>query len=124
MTPHRKPVQREQALHRTVADYLRAVLPADAAWTTFPAGGGGAARGGQLKVIGLIPGWPDIQILYRGRFLGIELKAEKGRVSADQDACMKRIVTAGGTWALCRSIEDVERTLIAFGVPLRGKIKT
>ena len=119
----RKPVQRERSLHRAVADYLALALPADCAWTTFPAGSGGKARGGQLKAAGLRPGWPELQFLYRRQFLAIELKSAKGRVSAAQEACMARIVGAGGTWACCRTIEEIERTLVAFGIPLKGRVK-
>ena len=118
----RKPVQRERSLHRAVADYLALALPADCAWTTFPAGSGGKARGGQLKAAGLRPGWPDLQFLYRGRFLGIELKSAKGRVREAQDECMRLIVAAGGTWASARTLDDVERILVAFGIPLRGRV--
>ena len=118
----RRPVQREHGFHEAVADYLRLVLPPAVAWTTFPAGSGGKARGGQLKAMGLRPGWPDIQVLYHGRFLGIELKAGKGTLSVAQDACSTLIVTAGGTWACCRTIDDIERTLFAFGIPLKGRV--
>ena len=117
-----RPVQRERSLHRAVAGYLALALPVDVFWTTFPAGSGGKARGGQLKAAGLRPGWPDIQVLYCGRFLGIELKSVSGRLSPAQQACMELILRAGGTWAEARSVEDVQRILVAFGVPLRGRI--
>lgn len=113
----------EAALHRAVAAYLTVALPPDVAWTTFPAGSGGKARGGQLKAAGLRPGWPDLQILWDGKFLGIELKTGKRRLSPAQDACVRLIFRAGGTWTVCRSIDDVERILIAWGMPLRGGIK-
>mgnify|MGYP001617655936 CR=1 FL=1 len=120
----RRPVQRERGLHRAVAEYLALALPPDCAWTTFPAGSGGKARGGQLKAAGLRPGWPDIQVLHRGRFLGIELKSVTGRLSPAQQLCMEAILRAGGVWAEARSVEDVQRILVAFGVPLRGKVMT
>jgi len=119
----RRAVRSEHALHRAVAAYLAAVLPADAFWTTFPAGSGGKARGGQLKAAGLRPGVPDLILLYRGRFLGIELKSAKGRVSDAQQACRALILAAGGAWAECRSLDDIELALTEFRVPLRGRVR-
>ena len=61
-------------------------------------------------------------MLHRGRFLGIELKSVTGRLSPAQQLCMEAILRAGGVWAEARSVEDVERILVAFGIPLRGRV--
>lgn len=42
-------------------------------------------------------GIPDLLICYKGRFLGVELKATRGRVTALQDRELKLINNAGGT---------------------------
>ena len=120
----RKPILRERNLHKAVADYLRLALPPSVFWTTFPSGSGGAARGGQLKAMGLRAGVPDIIMLFRGRFLAIELKAKRGWLSEAQQACQALITGAGGTWAEARSVEDVDRIVAAFGIPLRGRVTT
>ena len=41
-------------------------------------------------------GVPDLLICYKGKFIGIELKAEKGKVSELQDRELRQIRDAGG----------------------------
>ena len=97
----------EAQLHRAVATYLTFALPKDAVWTTVGHGGGGKVRGAQLKAMGLKAGWPDIQILMRGLFVGIELKGPKGKTSPEQDSIAHSIEKAGGHYYVCRSLDDV-----------------
>ena len=111
---------RERDFHRSVADFLAVALPRDAIWTTFPAGGGGEARGAHLKSVGLVKGWPDVQILWRGLFIGVELKSETGKPSLEQIQVGLAIEKAGGKWFIARSIDDLTRKLTACGVPLRA----
>lgn len=115
----------ERALHAQVAAFLRVALPEEYCWTTFPAGGGGRVRGAQLKQAGLMAGWPDIQILSpygQTTFIGIELKAKKGRLSDEQIACHDRIRKADGEVVVCRSVEDVEETLRERGFRLKATV--
>lgn len=113
----------EDALHRTVADFLRIALPPSYPWTTIGHGGGGRLRGARLKGLGLHEGWPDIQILQppNGRFLGPELKRPVGgKPSNDQLIVHALIRAAGGAVEFCRSLEEVEIFLRRHGVPLRA----
>ena len=112
----------EQQFQQSVAAYLERVLPPDVFWTAVGHGGGGRVRGAILKSMGVRPGVPDLIFLYRGRFLAIELKSAKGRVSPAQSECMRLIVAAGGIWASARTLDDVERILVAFGVPMKGRV--
>ena len=48
-------------------------------FTAFPAGGGGRVRGAKLKKAGLQAGWPDIQLVYQGRYFGLEVKTQTGK---------------------------------------------
>ena len=58
--------------------------------------------------LGSTPGVPDIVgILKDGRFLGIEVKTEKGRLSDHQIRFIKNIQDAGGIAFVARSLEDV-----------------
>lgn len=57
------------------------------------------------KRTGAAPGRPDFRVVYRGRFIGIEVKAEKGVLSKDQVKTLERIRKSGGV------------TIIAFGLP-------
>lgn len=114
----------EAQLHREVADYLRAVLdPAQVEWTTFPAGGGGRIRGAMLKGMGLLAGWPDIQFVVRNRpLMLIELKAEGKYPTPEQRALHERLRGLGCLVAVCRSVDEVEGTLKAWCIPMRGRI--
>ena len=119
----------EDALHMAVAAYLNAALVAPDWWTTFPAGSGGKARGGQLKAKGLKAGVPDILLLKgvqssldSAPAFWIELKAEKGRASKDQVETINSLISAGCSVRICRSVADVESVLRAWGFGLKARL--
>lgn len=56
-------------------------------------------------------GIPDIIACVSGRFYGFEVKTEKGRPTALQEASIRKINAAGGTAAVVRSVAEV-RTLL------------
>jgi hypothetical protein len=114
----------EAELHRAVADFLGRVLDhSQVEFTTFPAGGGGRIRGAQLKAMGLKAGLGDILILPRGRCAcWLELKAAKGTVKPEQKAMHQRLRDLGCMVAVCRSVDEVEGTLRAWQIPLKGRL--
>lgn len=117
----RKPVQRERAFQIAVARYLDLALPASCWWTAFPAGGGGKARGGQLKAMGLKRGCGDILILVptcpeterqRTEIIWLELKTPSGSVDPEQKEFAKRMMLMPGVhWYMARSMETIEAIL-------------
>ena len=113
----------ERDLHLAVVDYLSRALAGSAWYTTFPLGGGGKVRGAQLKRAGAKVGTPDILVIDDGRAHWIELKAPKGRVSAEQTSCHAELQRAGAAVGVARSIEDVEALLVRWLVPLRGRLR-
>ncbi len=126
MTPRRKTP--EQDLQRQVAKFLTLALPTTDAWfTAIPAGGGGKTRGAILKATGYHAGTPDMLVIYKpGAWITgviwLELKSATGRLSKDQELCRDDLIAAGCKWALVRSLDDVERALTRFGVPLRATV--
>lgn len=124
----------ERELHAAVAAYLRVALRPPTTWTTFPAGGGGLERGKMLARLGLRAGWPDILVLHPLSLtignsslypracvvVGIELKTADGRQSQAQREVAAEFDLARATYAVCRSIEDVENELRRAGVPARA----
>ena len=110
----------EDDLHKAVADYLELAMPVEVPWTTMPAGGGGKVRGARLKAMGLHPGWPDLQLVFRGCYIGIELKSEKGRLTDAQKAMHERLMVSGALVYTATSVEAVEGFLRGCGVPLRA----
>jgi len=119
----------EQRLQIAVAGYLRVALKPPTIWTAFPAGGGGKVRGAFLKAMGLQAGWPDLVVMeplpkrshYGALVVGIELKAEKGRMSNSQEAVRASFVAAGAHWFLARSLDEVEGFLRGVGIPLHAR---
>ncbi len=114
----------EQSLQRTVADYLALCVPAPPSgplWTAvnlIPAKSRAAA--GISKAMGLKSGTPDIVMCWKGRLVGIELKAGCGRVSSAQNETHDAITLAGGVVTTCRSLDDVAVFLATLGVPSRA----
>jgi hypothetical protein len=61
---------------------------------------------------GVPTGWPDLTCcLPGGRFLGIEVKAPKGKQSDDQLAMQAQIENKGGLYIVARSLDDVLNAL-------------
>ena len=81
-------------------------------------------QGALRKRMGIKAGIPDLLILWRGRLIGLELKAPKGVVRQSQTDMGLAIIEAGGHWASCRSIEDIEAVLRSQGVPLKATAGT
>lgn len=116
----------EHRLQQAAAAFLSAVLPRDAYWTSVDAGQGAMnIRAAQMrKARGVKAGFPDVLVCFRGWMFCIELKASKGRVSEVQEVAHHQIREAGGQVSVCRSIEEVERALRHWGIPLRGTTLT
>jgi len=130
--PRPRPPAHEREVHAAVAQFLRLALRPPTVWTTFPAGGGGLERGRMLARLGLRPGIPDILVLHPAPtvvdgcrsviLVGLELKTEAGRQSVVQRNVEADFTAAGATYALCRSIDDVQAALADAGVPMFGVI--
>lgn len=118
----------EQDFHISVAQYLDLALPPEYPWTTIGHGGGGKTRGAILKAMGVKPGWPDIIILapsishVASRFIGLELKTSRGRLSPAQKDVHLNILYIGGFVHVCRTLAEVEGALLAEMIPLRAKM--
>lgn len=72
----------------------------------------GAVRNGGRFIRFGWPGCPDVLGQLRdGRFLGVEVKAAKGRPSPEQVAFLERIRLAGGVAFIAHDLRDVLREL-------------
>ena len=74
----------EYKLQCDIIELFKLILKKSVLFTAFPAGGGGKVRGAKLKKMGLVAGWPDIQILADGKYFGVEVKTPTGRISPAQ----------------------------------------
>ena len=116
--------QPEEALQRTVAEYLDRALPEDAVWFHCPNGGARTkAEAGVFKALGVKPGIPDILILWRGSLYCIELKPPRRSLSESQKTMRALLVTAGARYAMARTVEAVETALAVWNVPLRASLR-
>lgn len=56
-------------------------------------------------------GVADILGIYKGRFLAIEVKSAKGRLTKDQKRFGEMVIEQGGIFLVARSIDDVNAGL-------------
>ena len=69
-----------------------------------------------LKADGLYPGFPDLLVYGSGGRIGhIEVKTPAGRQQVTQERCQAWLDLLGHHYAVCRSIEDVDAALVAWG---------
>jgi hypothetical protein len=120
----RKTNSPERILQQTLVEILNEEIKGDVEWTCFPAGGGGAVRGTFLKKMGLKRGWPDLIFLRNGQFYGLELKAEKGKLSEAQVGTQSRLGLCGGLIATAWSIEESIHIIDGWGLLKTRKAKT
>ena len=117
-TKRREP---ELLLQIDIVDMLKTKLKRDVLFTAFPAGGGGRVRGAKLKKAGLQAGWPDIQLVHRGKYFGIEVKTQTGRLSPAQVDLHKRLTDNGCSVAVARSVTDALEIIIDWGLSRKHK---
>lgn len=58
-----------------------------------------------------IPGAPDIECIWRGLFIGLEVKAKGGTQSDEQRAFEQLVKSAGGFYFVVYSIDETEHAL-------------
>jgi len=114
----------EDELHKSVAQLLDRALLEPAFWTTFPAGMYVLPRhvGGRLKAYGMKDGVPDIEVIYDGRVVWLELKRPHGSISKAQRAAHPKLERAGCHVYVCRTPEAVIDALDRERFPVRPEI--
>ena len=68
--------------------------------------GGMPTRGGGFIRFGT-PGAPDIVCVMQGRYIGIEVKDIKGRLSDNQKRFQESLEAAGGIYLIARDVDEV-----------------
>lgn len=67
-------------------------------------------RGNQIVGLRKVPenlkGMPDIMVLHKGVFIGIEVKRDDGKQSKEQKVWEAQIIAAGGRYIIARTILD------------------
>ena len=113
----------EGDLQRAVHQYLTVALPPDAVHFAIPNGlmrsktAAARARGEAVRA-----GIPDLCVIFRGRAAFIELKTPRGVQSQAQRDMANKLIYAGAAVCLCKSVQEVERSLLEACIPLRGQV--
>ena len=120
----------EDQHHIAVVAFLEAALPGLLIWHTPNQGKRNPNYVRKLKLMGLLPGVPDLCFLphydNRGRFpvYFIEMKAKTGRLSQEQTDFRNAAIMRGAGWAVARNVEEVERQLIKWGFKLHARVRS
>ena len=119
----------EQRLQFVMVRDLRLLLPREALLLMIP-NGGDMTEGARKKAGGLgeYPGAADLLVVWGGMALFIELKVHKSAMwnipkttyqKPEQKAFQAAVETAGGHYAVVRSVDEALAFLRAHGVPTR-----
>lgn len=113
----------EQLLHRAAAQFLDLALPDGAIWFHCPNGGFRRPKEAAiLTALGVRPGIPDLLILYRGRLIGIELKARTGRgLTPAQKNMHQRLTLAGAMVTTVTTLDELSAFLNML-IPMRARV--
>jgi hypothetical protein len=106
----------ETDLHKAIVAMMAVeALPGVVAF--HPANGGkrGKAEAGRLKGMGVVPGIPDLVVVVAGRCHGLEIKTDKGRLSAAQKTMAARFQCAGCEYEIARSVAGARAILRRWG---------
>ena len=109
----------EHQIQKAIAQYLdiRGLC-----WWAVPNGGRrNISVAKKLKAEGVKSGIPDITLIYKGKYYGIEVKkpkttTPKGVLSTNQKVRIAQIVDCGGVVGLAYSVLDVKELLEIWGI--------
>jgi hypothetical protein len=69
-----------------------------------------------FKKMGMLPGVSDLVIIQDGKVYFIEMKNENGKQGDSQILFEQRCIDVNAPYAICRSVEEVQMMLRAWGV--------
>lgn len=111
---------REGPIHRAILGLLDLALPADAIYHHSPneldmAGPEAARQIAKARKLGTKAGWPDIEIIWRGRAFFLEIKADSRQSDAQKDI-QRDLARSGAPYAVVRSVAEAEAALKQWGL--------
>src|SRR5215831_19019122 len=121
MSPRRRRQRPEAAIQRAVFQHLRA-RGAPGMFAFHPATGGyrKPVEAAILKGLGVVAGVPDVIAIHNGRVFAMEIKAEGGRATDKQLACIAALREAGAFTCIAESLDRALDVLESWGL-LRGR---
>ena len=114
-------VDREGPIQRAIIAYLflrlpRAVIHASPNSFGDMHGPAMARQVAKAKNNGMKPGWPDVEVFWRGRAMFFEVKAGNAKARDNQAEIGAALVDNGAYWAVVNSVESVDMCLKVWGV--------
>ena len=120
--PNFQAPRNEAAIHHTVIAHLQQ-RGVPGVFFFHPANGGYRRKieAKILQGLGVVPGVPDVIIIYQGRVYGLELKAPGGRATPKQLEVVATMEAAGAYCCIAEGLDRALAVLEAWGL-LRGRI--
>ena len=109
---------RESALHQSLVQWLNLSLPREAFFFHPMNNPRSAIQGAHFKKLGMRAGIPDLVVLYGGKFVALEVKSERGRLSSEQKQVHAAIKNAGCEVFTVHSLMEAQMALELCGIPL------
>ena len=97
----------EQTIQRAVMDYLTMIEARCKLYWFRSASGAVQTASGRFFKSGK-PGVPDISVIFKGQFIGLEIKTATGRQSSAQKKAQAEIERSGGKYYIVRSLADIK----------------
>jgi hypothetical protein len=111
----------EAAIQRAVFQHIRArATPGTFAFHVPNGGYRKPIEAALLKGMGVVAGVPDVFIVHNGRCFALELKAEGGRATDKQLACIAALREAGAFTCIAEGLDRALGCLESWGL-LRGR---
>jgi hypothetical protein len=111
----------EDAIQRAVFEHLRIRGAEGAFFFAVPNGGfRRPVEAAIFKSLGVRAGVPDVFIVHNGHCFAMELKAEGGRATDKQLACIAALREAGAFTAIAEGLDRALACLEAWGI-LKGR---
>lgn len=116
--PRTKKIDREGPIHEAILDWLRMALP-HAVIHHSPnevdmKGKRAMKMVERAKSLGMLPGFPDILVIWQGATWAFEVKAPGNYAVDSQKAVGAALEAQGARWAVVRSVDDAAACVAAW----------
>ena len=108
-------------MHKAVISHLRTrAEPRVFYWHTPNGGKRGIIEASIFKSLGVVAGVPDLVFVHRGECFGLELKADRGKLTPSQVLVHAAMQEAGAKTAVAHSLDEALVTLECWGLLKRA----
>lgn len=110
----------EFRLHCAAVNYLRVTCPDCIVYHNANGEKRSIETAGKLKRAGVLPGVFDLTLISPdGRVMYLEAKAEKGRLSYEQEWFKRELILRGVPYVVFKSLADIEAFIVQNRIPNR-----